>query len=76
MDRWSNEPIEGIHPSRFVASFINAGGSIKGIRLEQWLKTLTINGRKLDEDEISRIKNFTCGKLELESYAKKWLKEQ
>lgn len=84
---FTNELINGIHISRYIASWINAGGVLKtrpefrkDMRIDRyptfrrWLGQLVINGRKLTDEEIRHIVNFaTCGKLELESNAKNFI---
>lgn len=71
---FENRIIEGIHISRFVASWVNKGGKLN-FEFKEWLKTLTINERKLTDEEIQDIYNFgTNGKLELEILATKFLK--
>ena len=70
---FENRIIEGIHISRFVASWVNEGGKLN-FRFKEWLATLTINGRKLTDEEIQDIYNFgSNGKLELEASASKFL---
>ena len=63
-----------IHMSRFIASWIRVGGSLKtgkGIDdFNEWLRSLG-----LSEDDIYQITNLaTCGKMELESDARKFMK--
>ena len=71
---FENKTIEGIHISRFLASWINAGGrNFDGVFVV-WLMKLRINGRKLTDDEIRDIQNFgRNGKLELEEDAELFL---
>lgn len=72
---FENRTIEGIHISRFVVSWIKSGGKLN-FTFKDWLRTLTINGRKLTDEEIYDIYNFgTNGKLELEESAKVFLKK-
>ena len=71
---FENRIIEGIHISRFIASWVKEGGKLN-FTFKEWLKTLTINGRKLTYDEIREIYDFgTNGKLELETLASRFLK--
>lgn len=71
---FENRIIEGVHISRYVASWVNEGGKLN-YTFKEWLRTLTINGRKLTNDEIYDIYNFgTNGKLELEEHAKQYLR--
>lgn len=68
---FENKQFEGIYYSRFIASWtkktqINPSYLI----FKDWLRSLTINGRKMDEDVINEIYNLaTNGKLELEKSA-------
>lgn len=80
IDEFENKLINGIHVSRYVVSWVKAGGNLLGSRRKSkfidWLKTLKINGRTLTEEEIDFIWNFaSSGKMELESKASKFLKE-
>ena len=71
---FENRVIEGIHISRYVVSWVKEGGKLN-YTFKEWLRSLTINGRKLTEDDIRDIYNFgTNGKLELETDAKQFLK--
>lgn len=71
----------GYYYSRFIASFYRSGGDPKNYRggkksLEAWLRTLTIDGKPLSEDDIGSIIFLAeNGKLELETSAKAFLKE-
>ena len=77
---FENKMIEGIYYSRFVASWINAGGArfykmqCRRLGFEIWLKQLVINGRHLTEEEIRDICNYAWnGKLELEENVRNFL---
>lgn len=73
-DRFENKEINGIHCSRYAASWRKTGCKSNYL-FKLWLEQLIINGRKLTEDEVWFIYNFTvCGKLELESNAKLFIK--
>lgn len=79
MDEFKNEMINGIHASRYIVSWVKEGGSLKGSRRNskfvEWLKSLTINGRSLTEEEIDKIYFLSSnGKMELEHIAKEFLK--
>ncbi len=76
MNEFENKLIHGIYVSRYVASWSIAGGSLKkGFLFKEWLRTLTINGENLTEDEIQYIHAFAeNGKLELQELAKEFLK--
>lgn len=87
-DLFDNTLVGGIHKSRYVASWINKGGTFgsysqwrKGIIIngryafQDWLKTLVIDGRHLTEDEIHDICTYaTNGKLELETSAEAFMR--
>lgn len=77
-NEFENAIIRGIYISRYVASWTNSGGTFTRVRqkcsLKDWLRTLSIDGEKLTEDEIQRIWNYaTNGKMELEHSAKDFL---
>lgn len=80
---YENKKINGIHATRYVASYLNAGGRITGIprhdqKFFDWLKQLIVNGRALTMEEINDIyyvaQMMHSGKLELEQSAKLFLK--
>ena len=79
---FENKVYEGIHYSRFIASWYNAGGgNINDWRnhgretFKNFLRTLTINGKPIPEEVIYEIAIFaTNGKLELETSAKAFIK--
>ncbi len=63
---FENKVYEGIHYSRFVASWTKKGGMMS-YRFRKWLEHLTINGKKIPEEIVQEIYNYgTDGKLELE----------
>lgn len=72
---FENKIINGIHVSRYVASWSNvSGGKYRFFFFEDWLRQLVINGRSLTEDEIRYIYNYaTNGKLELEANARTFI---
>lgn len=71
---FENKVFEGIHYSRFIASWINKSGVGLGRQFIEWLKTLTINGRSIPDNVIREIYNFgTNGKLELEESARNFM---
>lgn len=73
---FENRIIENIHMSRFVVSWVKEGGKLN-YEFKDWLKSLTINGRKLTDDEIRDIYNFaTNGKMELEDSARRFLTQK
>jgi hypothetical protein len=75
---FENQIIEGIYASRFIASWQKAGGNCRKDRdlFEEWLRSLVINGRNLTDREIHGICFLASnGKLELETWAKKFLRE-
>lgn len=77
---FENRIINGIHKSRYLASWANSGGTLdrKGRGLfKKWLKTLVINDRHLTDDEILDIFVYAQnGKLELEFSAEDFLKRE
>jgi len=74
-----NEKFEGIHYSRFIASWANVAGDAP-YAIDEWLETITVNGKPLPEEVIRKICDMAwTGKLELETSARlfvKKLKEQ
>ena len=75
LDCFENKVINGIHCSRYVASW-RATGCKTNYLFKLWLEQLVINERKLTANEVQFIYNFaTCGKLELESNAKLFKKK-
>lgn len=73
---FENKTIEGIHYSRFVASWAKVNGKID-YRFKNWLEELVINERHLTETEIKEIYDFgTNGKLELQTHAKLFLSQK
>lgn len=77
---FTNNTVNNIHKSRYVSSWINVGGTLdrrgRGL-FRKWLKTLVIDGRPLTDDEIMEIITYASdGKLELETNAKLFLKEE
>ena len=63
----------GIHYSRIIASWHNAGGRSYGRKFKDWLRADDLN---LTEEEIRAIVNLaTCGKLEWEEHARKFMED-
>lgn len=76
LSSFENNYLNGIHVSRYCASWIKGGGERFNWRFKLWLKSLVINGRRLTEDEIRFILNFAeNGKLELQEHAKMFLRD-
>ena len=74
---FENKEFEGIYYSRFVASYVKVRGKINPIEFKDWLRSLTINGKKIPEDVIFDIYDLgTSGKLELETNLKYYLKHK
>lgn len=72
---FENKLINGIHKSRYIASWLKAGGSLyfgeDVDNFREWLLSMD-----LTEDEVQDIVNLaTNGKLELETTAKKFVQE-
>ncbi len=75
MSEFENKMFEGIHYSRFIASWTNVGGIVTRGGLANWLRTLTINDKQIPEDVIREIVNFaTNGKLELQENAEDYIR--
>jgi len=74
-DLFENVKIKGIHKSRYVASWMNAGGTMEYVdEFREWLSTLEIDGEHLTPDEIDEIDRYArMGKSELEWSAKDFL---
>ena len=79
---FENSIIRGIHISRYIASWMIAGGTFKRHRGQptsscaflRWLRSLVIDGEQLTEDEVRTIYNFAHnGKLELQESAKRFI---
>lgn len=67
---FTNKIVEGIHYSRFAASWIKAGGKRFDYEFEEWLSSLVINDRKLRPAVVREIRHYAeNGKLELEANA-------
>lgn len=65
-----NEIINGIHITRYIASYLRRKEGFKILEFVEWLKTLEINGRHLTDDEVYRIRIIAeDGKLELQELA-------
>ena len=72
---FDNKKFEGIHYSRFIASWTNEVGPVF-YEFKDWLRTLTINGKKIPESVIDEIYEMgSTGKLELELSAKAFYKK-
>lgn len=68
---WENGNVEGIHYSRFIASWAKERRLFDDGWFEEWLGSLIINGKHLTDVQIMDIRNLAqCGKLELETHAK------
>jgi hypothetical protein len=66
---FTNEKINGIHISRYIASWINCGGNVHSEKFMMWLMHLGITA-----DDAARIANYArCGKMELESDAREFM---
>ena len=70
---FENKTFEGIHYSRFIASWNKVKGNTFNYEFREWLRSLTINNRKIPDDVIQEICNLRDnGKLELQEHAKKF----
>ena len=75
---FENKIFEGIYYSRFIASYNNVGGNVcDRVKFTQWLTSLSINGKHMTEEQAYEIYYLASnGKLELESNARKFLKDE
>lgn len=63
--------VQGVHFSRYIASWVNSGGRYFGEQFDKWLKS-----EGLTEVEIDYVRLMaTTGKLELEMNCKKYIKK-
>lgn len=72
---FENKLINGIHASRYIASWVRAGGELYyGEDISNFYKWLL--SMDITEDEAKHIKRLAeNGKLELETRAEKFIKE-
>lgn len=71
MDEFENSFVQGVHISRYIASWTRCGYPINSL-FKAWLKSLDIN-----EQQVKKIWNFaTNGKLELQTSAKYFMREK
>ena len=78
---WKNETECGIHVTRFIASWIRSGGSLRYGKdyddFREWLGTITVDGKNLSEQDVNHIVDLAQnGKMELEYLAKQFLKQK
>lgn len=80
MWNWKNDEANGIPYSRYCASFTKAYEKLKILPVPkyavmmEWLSSLTINGKKLSEEDKKAIcEMYTNGMMELEDDCKKFL---
>ncbi len=68
--------VQGVHYSRYIMSWLNAGGQVYDFGDEQFEKWLKSN--EVTDEEIQHIKEMCCcaGKLELEMSAKSYIRAQ
>lgn len=77
---WSNETECGIYVTRFIASWIRKGGTLRFgedyENFETWLRSLKIDGKHLSDQDVYHITHLARnGKMELENSAQKYLRE-
>lgn len=70
---FKNNLIGEIHETRFIASWLRAGGELYYVEdvdnFQKWLLSLGLN-----EEEVYHLSNMaTCGKVELEHNAREFL---
>jgi hypothetical protein len=71
---FENKIFEGIYYSRFIASWTNIRGKVTP-EIKVWLRTLTVNKKRIPEDVIQEIYGLGCdGKFELEEHLKRFSK--
>ena len=75
MDEFKNAVIKDVHSSRYIASWLRAGGKLKTGKdvsdFKKWLKSLG-----LSDEEVRQVWYLaTNGKLELQENAKKFIGE-
>lgn len=71
---FENTKVNGIHMSRYIASWANVGGEFIGTwedsSFSRWLRTVGVD----DEQDIRDMWELaTCGKFELERSAERYL---
>ena len=72
---FENKPINGIHATRYIMSWVREGGSLKAhgegyVDFREWLRSLGLS----DEDIKYIVLLAMEGKLELEVSARKFMK--
>ena len=79
---WSNRKIMGIPISRFGASWLHVGGDFSDQDgFVEWMTTIPfdVDGEIRyisEEDANDAYEMMSCGKMELEQYAEKFLKRR
>ena len=70
-NQFANQILNGIHASRYIASYANVGGDLQNRwQFIDWLQSVG-----LTEDEAWFVANLaTCGKFELQKNAVDWLR--
>ena len=72
MERFENKMIKGVHASRYIASWVRSGGSLK-YRREPFREWLFSEG--LTEEEVDHVDYLAHnGRMELEDSSKLFLK--
>ena len=70
----ASETVKGIPITRYIASWYRVGGKCYYDKMEEWLKSLNIDGKPLTDDEVMLIVECAKnGKLELEVTAKRFI---
>lgn len=75
MNEFKNAILNGVYASRYIASWLRAGGELKTGKdisdFKKWLKSLG-----LSDEEVHKVWYLaTNGKLELQENAKKFIRE-
>ena len=72
---WENREVNGILMSRYIASWLNVGGTITYGHKTAWYRWL--ESMDIPEETIWDMTNLAiCGKLELENSAKEFLEKE
>lgn len=70
----ASETVKGIPITRYIASWYRVGGKNHYEKMEEWLKSLNVDGQPLTDDEVVLIVECARnGKLELEVTAKRFI---
>lgn len=69
-----NTKVHSVHKSRYIASWVNAGGRFDDGQFYDWLLSIEFDDGHMSEEEADEIERFARGgKLEFEHSAEKFL---